>query len=159
MAVVDFTNLILRHVQTSKTCCRLVLIYNRIADLQQNRRRPWIPTQTTGHVIFKPPKVPSTCKTNKPKGLWSSPRLVGACLRRCCSRYTLGIWDLLLPTQLWVPCLVRSRQIVMALTWYLFHQLRSERIWFQTTLWCASNSGYSKTWLSIWIGPVSKLNR
>ena len=38
MVVVDFTNLILRHVQTSKTCCRLVLIYNRIVDLQQNPR-------------------------------------------------------------------------------------------------------------------------
>ena len=38
MVVADFTNLILRHIQTSKTFCRLVLIYNRIADLQQNRR-------------------------------------------------------------------------------------------------------------------------
>ena len=38
MVVVDFTNLILRHVQTPKTCCRLVLIYNRFVDLQQNRR-------------------------------------------------------------------------------------------------------------------------
>ena len=38
MVVADFTNLISRHVQTSKTCCRLILIYNRIADLQQNRR-------------------------------------------------------------------------------------------------------------------------
>ena len=38
MVVADFTNLILRHVQTSKTCCRLVLIYNRFVDLQQNRR-------------------------------------------------------------------------------------------------------------------------
>ena len=38
MVVADYTNLILRHVQTSKACCRLVVIYNRIADLQQNRR-------------------------------------------------------------------------------------------------------------------------
>ena len=36
MVVADFTNLISRHVPTS--CCRLGLIYNRIADLQQIRR-------------------------------------------------------------------------------------------------------------------------
>ena len=38
MIVADFTNLVSKHVPTSKTCCRLGLIYNRIADLQQNRR-------------------------------------------------------------------------------------------------------------------------
>ena len=36
IVVADFSNLILRHVQTSKTCCRLVLIYNIFVDLQQN---------------------------------------------------------------------------------------------------------------------------
>ena len=38
MIFVDFTNLILRHGQTPKTCHRLVLIYNRFVDLQQNCR-------------------------------------------------------------------------------------------------------------------------
>ena len=38
MVVADFTNLISRHVPTSKTCCRLVLICYTFVDLQRNRR-------------------------------------------------------------------------------------------------------------------------
>ena len=38
MAVACFTNLVFRHVQTSKTCCRLGLIFNQFVDLRHNRR-------------------------------------------------------------------------------------------------------------------------
>ena len=38
MVIADITNLISRHVQTSKTCCRLGLIFNQFVDLRHNRR-------------------------------------------------------------------------------------------------------------------------
>ena len=38
MVVANSTNFIFRHVLTTKNCCRLVLIYNRFVNLQQNRR-------------------------------------------------------------------------------------------------------------------------
>ena len=38
MVVADIYYLISRHIPTSKTCCRLVLICYRFVDLQQNRR-------------------------------------------------------------------------------------------------------------------------
>ena len=38
MAVAYFTNLVFRHVKTSKTCCRLGLIFNQFVDLRHNSR-------------------------------------------------------------------------------------------------------------------------